>query len=240
MPGTPTRLLNYFRAYGLWLFVRPRVAWKCALVVAIAVLVCIIFQTELAVRAVGMTLEVLGLFVAGWGLVKTRRDFEKPSLRALIKNWWGARPRTRSNIHHATAGAIAGGSSSVSGVGGTAISADASIEQQLTALIAKLERLCRDFGELKRNQEALSEKMRTWIAHQSEAHASLATELNTKLERTVADGLLVALVGLVWVLLGSILSTMSSEISCLLLTHYLPGPSSCVLAEITLGVRRNP
>jgi hypothetical protein len=215
----------------LWLFVRPALAWKFALVIFGAMLVCVVCKTELVVRSTGTTLEVLGLFVAGRGLAKTRREFDKPPLQTLAKSWWGARPWMLPNIHHATAGALVGGPSSVSGFGETAVSADASLEQRLTALEENLERLRRDFGERERNQAALSKLM---LARQSEAHATLATELNTKLERAMADGLLVSMVGLVWVFLGSILSTMSSEISCLLLTHHLPASSGCTLAQLML------
>lgn len=93
MPATPTRLLNSLRAYGLWLFVRPRLFWMGASAVVAAVALCWAYKTESVVRTAGLVLELLGLGTTGWGLNKARQDFNQPSLMALAGGWWAARPK---------------------------------------------------------------------------------------------------------------------------------------------------
>lgn len=81
------------KAHLSWLFVRPRLFWFGGLPLALGILACSMGRTEQSVRIAGLALELLGLGIALWGLEKTRKDFGRPSVVALLKKWWAARPK---------------------------------------------------------------------------------------------------------------------------------------------------
>lgn len=218
MPATIAPLLTFLGESRRWLFVRPRLFWMGILPIAVAFVVCLLGKTETPVRVSGWLLELLGLGSTGWGLNKTRKDFDLPALYTLIQRWWEVRPRRRRK--HAVATSSSGlsvGGSRVRGYGWTTINPDAPMEQRLAALVENVERLRRDLNDAQTGLETLSSRVTDGLQREAKARSSLAEELRTKQKSVLTDGLLISLVGLVWVGIGLTLSTMSQEISAVLL-----------------------
>lgn len=72
-------------------------------------------------------------------------------------------------------------------------------------------------GRLDHDLNAVSRRADEGLRSEAEARRKLEHKLRGDLERTMTDGLLVSLLGLVWILLGTLLTTLSSEISSFLL-----------------------
>lgn len=217
MPATIAPLLTFLGESLRWLFVRPRLFWMSILPIAIALVACLLCKSETLVRVSGWSLELLGLGSTGWGLNKTRKDFKLPTLYTLIQRWWEVRPRWRRKHAVATAsGGLSSGSARVRGYGSTTINPDAPMEQRLAALVENVERLRRDLNDAQTDLETLSDRVTDGLQREAMARSSLAEELRTEQKSVLTDGLLISLVGLLWVGIGLTLSTMSQEISTVL------------------------
>lgn len=73
-------------------------------------------------------------------------------------------------------------------------------------------------GRLDHDLNAVSRRADEGLRSEAEARRELEHKLRGDLERVMADGLLLSLIGLTWILLGTLLTTLSSEISSFLLT----------------------
>lgn len=214
----------------------PRLVWACALVVMCAlVLAFYAFPSEPGVRLAGLGLELCGLLLTVHGLDHTRRFFGQPSLIAVLQKWASERRKLRTTTL-GTAWAIgrASGSGTAPAVSATTVNPNDPVEKQIETLTENLLRQQRDISSAQSELAALSQKVTEGLQKESAARSVVAANLEEKLERSLTDGIYEALVGLVWILCGTILSTMSQEISCLLLTHHLPASSGCALAQLTL------
>lgn len=81
-----------------------------------------------------------------------------------------------------------------------------------------VDRLRSDLNRLTDGHDALSSQVTDRLKTEAAARAELERSARGDLERAMTDGLLVSLLGLVWILLGTLLTTLSSEISSFLLT----------------------
>jgi len=99
------------------------------------------------------------------------------------------------------------------------------MEQRLAALVENVERLRRDLNEAQTGLDTLSDRVTDGLQREARARSSLAEELRTNLKSVLTDGLLISLVGLVWVGIGLTLSTMSEAISTALLG--VPAYTTC-------------
>ncbi len=218
MPATIAPLLAFLDESRWWLFVRPRLFWIGISPIAIAFVACLLCKSETVVRVSGWSLELLGLGATGWGLNETRKHFKLPTLYKLIQRWWEVRPRRRRK--HAVVTSSSGlslGGSRFPAYAWTTINPDAPMEQRFAALVENVERLRRDLNDAQTGLDTLSDRVTDGLQREAIARSSLAEELRTKQKSVSTDGLLISLVGLVWVGIGLTLSTMSREISTVLL-----------------------
>ncbi len=207
-------LLRLMIGHARWL-ARPRLVWACGLVITCALLlVLLVFPTEFGVRVTGLGLELLGLALTLRGLVHTRRFFGQPSLKGLFLVWASGRPKRDTGAAH-TASSVSsihlGGS--FPGIGWTTVNPSDSIENQIKALTENVLRQQRDIGKTQSELAALSYRITEGLEKESAARSVISANFEEKLERSLTDGIYEALVGLVWLLCGTILSTMSLEIS---------------------------
>jgi len=208
------RIRNLVFAYIKW-FLGPRLFWLCTLVIGNALLFGFYaFRTEVAVRSAGLGLEMLGLFVALGGIIETRTFFGLPSLPALFQHWLSERPRWRRNI---VMGAMAGsvGFAGMSGHGyeWTPVRPEDSLEKKVESLIQNVERLKDDLQNTHKEFDDLSRKHAEALKGEAAAREKAATDIKNQLQGALTNGLLVSLIGLVWLIVGIIMSTMSLELS---------------------------
>lgn len=212
------QLRTQVQAYLLWLLVRPKLFWVGILPLVVATGAIWICKTEQSARISGLALELLGIGTALWGLERTRKDFNRPSLLTLFRAWWASRPRHRKHIVSATGSSAVGASTSARGIAWTTIDPNAPLERQFAALCENVGRLRRDVTDLSSQHETLSRRVTDSLNAESAARSNLEQMLRGNLERAMADGLLLSLIGLVWVFMGTILTNMPCEASRFLMT----------------------
>jgi len=168
------------------------------------------FRSEVAIRSAGLGLEVLGLFVAISGIIETRAFFGLPSLQALFLRWLSERPRWRRNIVLAAgAGASGLAEASARGYVWTPIRAEDSLERKVEVLIQNVDLLKDDLQSTHKEIDDLSRKHAEALKGEARAREQAATDIKNQLQAALTNGLLVSLIGLVWLLVGMIMSTMS-------------------------------
>jgi hypothetical protein len=171
---------------------------------------------EAVLRYCGLAFELLGILTIVSGLRDKRRLFDRPSLLQTIRAWlsrrprWGARPGT----------ILMAGTASVSLSAGIArlsvrrgASADASIEARLAAIEANLETLRTEQGQIARDLEEATRKANETVAAERRARESALTAIRVQLERLGAEGIHVEMMGVVWLVLGTVLATVPGEIA---------------------------
>ena len=208
------RIGNLIFAYIKW-FLGPRLFWLCILVIGNALLFGFYtFGSEVAVRSAGLGLEILGLFVALAGIIETRTFFGLPSLPAVFRRWLSERPRWR---RHIVMGAMAGtlGLAGMSGRGyvWTPVRSEDSLEKKVESLIRNVDRLKDDLQNTHKELDDLSRKHAEALKGEAEAREKAAIDIKNQLQAALTNGLLVSLIGLVWLIVGIIMSTMSLELS---------------------------
>ncbi|MFZ5492917.1 MAG: hypothetical protein ACOY6E_10540 [Pseudomonadota bacterium] len=204
------------KAHLAWLLVRPRLVWFGVLPLVLGTLACWIGRTEQPVRITGLALELLGLGTALWGLNKTRKDFGRPSLMTLCRAWWAARPHGEVRAVSVSDVLTPSLSESIRIERWTTVDPAAPLDQQFAAMCKNAETLRHDLSRLTVDHDALSRRTNAALEREAAARSELGHRLRGDLERTMADGLLVSLIGLGWILLGTLLTTLSGEISCFL------------------------
>jgi hypothetical protein len=229
MPATVVKLLTYLRALCSWLGMQAGLAWVAFLPILMVVTSWVMFNGEVVVRVSGVMLELLGVGITAFGLETTRKNFGKPALLTLVKRWWALRPKWPqprvAYVSSSTAGGAATGSVRV--WAWTTINPRDPIETQIAALNENAERMRRDLIAIDAKQTQLGNRVDQRFQEVFQAHAQTESSLRQKLESALTDGLMISFIGLIWVVLGVLVATMSPEISCLLAAGHLPGPSGC-------------
>lgn len=210
------RIGSLIFAYIKW-FLGPHLFWLCILVIFNALLFGFYtFRSEVAVRSAGLGLELLGLFVALAGIIETRTFFGLPSLPALFRRWLSERPRWRRNIvMGAAAGAYGLSGASARGYAWSPVRPEDSLDKKVETLIHNVDRLKDDLQNTHKEIDELSRKHAEALKGEAEAREKAATDIKTQLKAALTNGLLLSLIGLVWLFVGIIMSTMSVELSAL-------------------------
>ena len=172
-------------------------------------------NTDDRVRYCGMTLELLGVFTVVHGLREKRRLFKRPSLFDHLKDWLGRRPRWGAKnqvIIAASAGHL-----SISGSARTSIwrgtAPDATLEARFAALEANVETLRSEQAELAKQLQAEAQTRNTALEAERRSRDSVVNALRSQLDTFGAGGLPLETAGLVWLILGVVLATASTEIA---------------------------
>ena len=226
-PGAPplkrkiARFLTSFRAHlagscrwlaavGRWV-AEARLAWFALFIVAIA----LVFSlrpgaSEGEIRMVGLALQCLGIGVVLRDLGKTRRLFGLPGVMRLLHSWISRFPRWPRP--QAVGGVfVAAGSSALSGTGHVwrRLGPSATTED----LVQSIEDLQQRLVQLETDVDSKLRDHHSALREEEQKRGRGHSELSHRLEAAETGGLHLALVGLVWLLLGLLLSTLSDEIS---------------------------
>jgi len=196
-----------------------RVGFMGALVIVAAVVwptwtVC----SESTFRISGLVLQLAGMVFAIRGLLAIRAHFGKPLLRHLLRDWLKRIPRWKSNRTVRGVGAVISNEAAMHARGyvWTPDKAEKPLEQRVEAILKNLERM-RD--DLQNHAKSLDELRLDHERHKVEIQQTAGrfeSSIRIDLDKLHTADVLVSLVGLVWLTIGIVLSTLAPELAAML------------------------
>jgi hypothetical protein len=208
------RVVAWLKALFQWI-TEPHLVWMALLVVVLAGIIAIhAGVSEIQARLTGLVLQLLGLLTVVYGIRETRKLFGRPSFRQLLREWLSRFPRWRRDAFiYAGSGAM-----TISGGSATAhvwsnIDPAAPIEERVNALTRNVERMNERIIHIQKENDAELRKHTESLRQEQESRKEGDDQLNMRLEAAETGGLHISFIGVIWIFLGLILSTVSPEIA---------------------------
>jgi hypothetical protein len=218
--------VTFFRNLRIWVgripvwFWGQRSLWLPTAVLCGVPLIAIAIplgQPELRIRYSGLVLELLGIITVIVGLRHKGRLFNKPSLRQRLAQAmqsfpsWPGRNRTvaLSGVSISATAGVAGRLSAWHSA------TDTSLERRIAALEKNIESLKLDHAEAVKALRTADEQIRHSLESESTERKSVDADLKRKIDGIGGDGLHVEAMGIIWVVFGAILTTVSTELASL-------------------------
>lgn len=172
-------------------------------------------KLEDRIRYCGVTLELFGILTVVHGIKDKQRLLKETSYFEIFRNWlkrryrWGAKPKVISAELFANASATASMNATIWRGPGP----DPSLEARVVALEANLKTL-REIHAETENQLAAEKRQRVeTIDKERQLRESAIRQLQTQLVELGVGNIHVEAVGVFWLLVGMVLSTISAEIA---------------------------
>jgi hypothetical protein len=208
------RMFAWLKALFRWL-AEASLAWLALLVVVVALLASLrhgAIETE--IRVAGLFLQWLGIGTVAHGLHKTRKLFQRPSVTELIRGWLSRFPRWRQHAVVGVGGVVAG----VGGVSGRAygwsnMDPAAPIEARLEAVIRNVDGLNQRLLQLQTEMDSELRSHSKALREEQQLRAKDDRELQLRLEAAETGGIHISFIGVVWLFVGVLLSTVAPEIA---------------------------
>lgn len=174
-----------------------------------------VLNTELRVRYTGLLLELLGVATVIAGLTDKSRLFDRPSLGSYIVSSVKEFPRwPGADVNVALTGvSLSASTGMVARLSAWSRAADDSLEKRVAALEKNIESLKADHSEAVQALRKADESLRNDLKREVAESRAAELDLRKKLEGLGADGLHIEALGVLWVVVGTILSTISSELA---------------------------
>jgi hypothetical protein len=200
------------REWPLWvLFVVPVLS-----VALFALLSLRDVSAENWVRYCGLFLEVLGILTVADGLQAKRILFNKPDLAQQVGGAFACFPplpgKSRT-VHISGAGEI--NTAGTIGVLTGSVApppTGATVETRLSLLEGQMSAMQQNHNTLSRQVHQQRDAATAAIDQERNAREKTTGELRSKLEKLGADGLQLEMAGVVWLVLGATLATISGEV----------------------------
>lgn len=201
-----------------WLFVEPRHAWLCFVVLALA---CVVpaaqGYSEKAIRLTGLVLQLAGILTVVWGIVSTRGFFGLPPVRRLIASWWSRAPFRRRHTAYGEMNAsfsVLGGSAH--GYSSFPVDYASPVDQQIRVIERNLslihERITSVHGQVSKMQDELKAQLNEQTNRIEDVRAKLTEHVRV----FGTAGLHISAVGAAWLFVGAVFGTASQDLSALL------------------------
>jgi hypothetical protein len=209
------RVPKYLSDLVAWLWRTRPLVWVLVAIIFVSVLGFLISSClERYVRISGMSLQLVGVILAGVGLWDTRRAFEdQPTTWEGIKRWWMGRPRFTPQHQVLAASSIAAGDAIMSARASVTAAPNASLEHRVAVLERGHAALFDEVGKLSEETRQkigeLSNAMTTERSERQEADKGVREQL----KKAVAEGLPLGLVGAAFFFIGIIGASASSEMA---------------------------
>jgi hypothetical protein len=172
---------------------------------------------EKHLRYAGLLLQLLGLVVVAIGIRDTRRLFGRPTLTAAIRVWIGKLAAAFGPpLIRVSASATIAIESRAAGQGtvSTALTERSStVEQRLAELERANVEIRQGLREISRQVTAIGPELREMIDKERDRRVQEDLKLRRLLEDQAAGGLHLETAALIWLLIGTIVATISSELS---------------------------
>jgi hypothetical protein len=197
-----------------WSWVKEATMLWLAITVLVGALAIALLPTlnESRVRIVGLVLQLCGIMTVAQGISETRRFFGRPSLLSLWRNWVNRFPPFHRKIIMATVA----GTMELSGAAQAHVwsnsGPDASIEERVAILEKNLLRVRDTTYEVQQKLDDESRSRENALVTERQLREAADSEIRNKLEATETGGLNLSLVGVVWLSVGLIFSTVPTEI----------------------------
>lgn len=209
-----TNLLRFFRDLFQWIILRPSFVWVTILVPFLALAFAIYEDTEPACRLVGLLLQSAGTATVIWNIRDTRRQFQRPSLLRVVREWFRGRPRL-----HPSVTLIAGaGTVALTGARGRleawqVVPDGADIEVRIETLEKNQNRLRDRIHEFVQQTEQDLEHHNLALDQEKQDRADGDRAIQEKLETAQTGGLHISIMGVVWLFVGMAMSGASVELA---------------------------
>lgn len=205
----------WFKALFHWFFKEFRLALIALLVLVIAAF--FVFRSgasESLIRITGLVLQLLGLSTVVYGIRETRKLFGRPSLLQLLREKASRFPRWRRDAVVGTfTGAVTATMGSASAYGWHTSDPAAPIEARLNALTRNVERMNERLIQMQKDSDSELRKHSESLRRERQFREEGDEHLHKRLEVAETGGLHISLIGVIWIFLGLVLSTVSPEIA---------------------------
>lgn len=192
-----------------WLF------WLTLVVLGLCALPVLYRRSEPSVRIAGTALQVLGTLVVAVDIWRALQDFGRPNYIQRFAGWLTRFPRWKPRVM-SISGTLRGGSSSMSGGRLTAwhgVSDPENIKGRLSALEANLGTVRQHVEESDARLTSSLSVLKSEVEAERVARESGDSALHSKLEAIRLDGLDWAAAGFVWVIVGTVVAGLSTELA---------------------------
>lgn len=183
-------------------------------------------SSEPALRSAGGMLQLLGVAAVGYGIMQLRREFGLPSLsfewRAESKQVWEQarkwavkRLRRPQSLEPPLMGSASGslGGLSIKARGKVRYGTDATVEQRLALVERILDQIQDATWNLEDRVEAQHKQILEALSAETNARTTAIAEVQNRFHQYATSDLHLEIVGLGWVLFGTVLSTWAPEIA---------------------------
>jgi hypothetical protein len=170
--------------------------------------------TEPEIRMSGLVLQLFGLITVAVGIRDTRRLFGQPHVMQWLRAWLSRFPQWRRPVIIEVGGAgiaVSGGRARLEIW--TPMDATASVDAQLTALRQNVERLKEQLNQAEERMDAGFDKLSETVRQEQQARSKEDQTLDQRLKKAQTGGLHIAFAGVVLLIAGLFLSTLSPEIA---------------------------
>lgn len=163
-----------------------------------------------AIAIAGVVLQWAGLAVVAVGIAKIRRHFDRPS---LFRRFWEALQRPR-DVTVQLSGVIAVSASGTL----TAVHtrANPTTQERVTALEAALSQLRSDLNAQMQTINTSVEAVKQDVQREAATRASAITAVRSQFADVAAGGLRLEIIGLWWLVVAALLSSVPNELAALL------------------------
>jgi len=208
------RFKNWLREIFFWV-AEARLAFLCCLVLLTAFFFSLyMWPSEQSIRTSGYVLQILGISFAIYGLLNIRAYFGQPTLRRLSIAWLYRFPKWKKDtVIGAMTAALTMPAFKARGTLWTNDNPEDPLEKRFDGMIINMERI-REVQ--RRNSEQIDTLQKNHEKHQEEqeqARVDMENQIRSDLESLHTDDIVVMLIGLVWLIFGVSMSTMSQELS---------------------------
>jgi len=209
----PSVNLWRFRALFSWLG-ELRYAYLAVLYVLLGASIVYCFgASERSIRFVGGGLQVLGIGTVAWGISLTRKQFGHQPIYVWFYSWLRRCPLIRRTAHLNGSGITMGISVSGRLTEVFTPSPDASVEERLSAVERGMGTVQKRIGHAEAQIDQEIRDTHNKIAVEARAREGGDRETMSALESASTGGVHVSAIGALWLFVGVILSTASSELS---------------------------
>ena len=166
------------------------------------------------VRYCGIAFELVGIYIVVAGLHGRQRLFNRPTFVAQVVAWARRFPRLRPRAITMSAQGLGGAGVRASGRLSVwrAFRTDAPVEQRLETLETNLTRLKSEFEEQIATTEQRQRELTSAIRQEETQREAATAHLRTTLERLGAEGVNLEIVGVFWVVAGSLCANAPGEV----------------------------
>lgn len=203
----PRRVTSWFR--------RGRIGWTWLIGITAASLLTLLFLCTFEadhVRFLGLMLQILGFLTIALKLSQITHASGKPVFYKRIAEYFRELPKLRTKTYPLRANAIEIGAAIASGRATVHASADATVEERLKSLEAKIKMLDGEISRLQTKQRESESALRSKIEEERKARNDQVSRVENLINSLVVDGIHIEWVGVFLFLVGITLGTIPEEV----------------------------